>query len=339
MNARMAETTAFLLHRENPFELEAYLLGNERLPRGHHVLSLDSAGDGNMNCTLRVTTEQGSFILKQSRSYVERYPNIRAPKERIHVEEQFYKTVRKDELISAYTPEILWSDRENHLLAMEDLGQSSDYSFIYQRDGNISKRDIVSIAKVLSELHFRFNTDTVNVRITNHDMRRLNYEHIFVLPLLENNGVDLDSFCPGLQEASEKFRTDDRLLSTSMELGRKYLEDGRALLHGDYYPGSWLRTPDGFRMIDPEFCFFGHPEFELAVAVAHLKMAQQPDSLIKELFLYYHFDKRFDGSLFTRFAGMEVIRRLIGVAQLPLELTLDERMDLLDQARMWVLRG
>lgn len=335
----MAEKMAFLLHRENPSELEAYLHGNGRLSVDQRILSLESAGEGNMNCTMRVTTEHGSFILKQSRSYVERYPNIRAPKGRIHVEEQFYNTVRQDELLSEFTPEILWSDRENHLLAMEDLGQSSDYSYIYKREGNISKRDIVSIAKVLSELHYRFNASTVNVQIPNREMRRLNYEHIFVLPLLENNGVDLDAHCPGLQEASEKFRTDDRLLSTAMELGRRYLEDGHVLLHGDYYPGSWLRTADGFRMIDPEFCFFGHPEFELAVAVAHLKMAQQPDSLIKELFLYYHFDKRFDGSLFTRFAGMEVMRRLIGVAQLPLELTLDERMDLLEQARMWVLRG
>jgi 5-methylthioribose kinase len=104
-------------------------------------------------------------------------------------------------------------------------------------------------------------------------------------------------------------------------------------------PEAGSKTAKGFRIIDPEFCFFGRPEFELGVAVAHLKMAQQPDALIKDLFIYYHFDKQFDGSLFTKFAGIEIIRRLIGVAQLPLELTLQERLDLLEEARALVVKG
>jgi 5-methylthioribose kinase len=114
---------------------------------------------------------------------------------------------------------------------------------------------------------------------------------------------------------------------------------GPKLLHGDYYPGSWLRTSKGFRMIDPEFAFFGLPEFELGVAVAHLKMAQQPDSLIKDLFVYYHFDSRFDGSLFSQFTGMEMIRRIIGLAQLPLQLDMNERLELLDEAYELVMNG
>lgn len=329
----------FSLHVADRDGLQTFLWDAGHMHPEEKVIGLSSAGEGNMNCTLRVTTSSGSFILKQSRPYVERYQDIAAPLHRIHREAEFYDIVRRDDLIRHHTPEVLWSDAENHLLALEDLGHSADFMDIYRKDVYVSKVDIMSIAKVLSELHYRFNKNTITERISNRSMRSLNHHHIFVLPLMQGNGLNLDEVCQGLQCGSDKFRIDDELKAVADELGKIYLEDGSTLLHGDYYPGSWLSTANGFRMIDPEFCFFGHPEYELAVAVAHLKLAQQPDSVIKDLFIYYHFDKYFDGSLFTKFAGMEVIRRIIGVAQLPLELTLEERLEMLEEARWWVLKG
>ena len=332
--------TVFLLNKNDSHALQLFLWEKGHLDKDNSIVELASAGEGNMNCTLRVTTQSGSFVLKQSRPYVERYPQIAAPINRIHQEAEFYSIVRQNSLFKTYTPEVLWSDNENYLLALEDLGASSDFSFLYKKGVVVSSKDILSIAKVLSELHFRFNENTITERISNMEMRKLNHEHIFKLPLQEHNGIDLDAHCAGLQAATVKYRQDDRLKEVADELGSIYLEaNGTTLIHGDYYPGSWLKTAKGFRIIDPEFCFFGRPEFELGVAVAHLKMAQQPDALIKDLFIYYHFDKQFDGSLFTKFAGIEIIRRLIGVAQLPLELTLQERLDLLEEARSLVVKG
>ena len=46
-----------------------------------------------MNCTLRVTTTRRSFILKQARPWVEKYPQIAAPVERARVEAAFYAAV------------------------------------------------------------------------------------------------------------------------------------------------------------------------------------------------------------------------------------------------------
>jgi 5-methylthioribose kinase len=331
---------SFYLDATDLVGLQQYLHAKGRLPLHAKVLSLDSAGEGNMNLTLRVTTEAGTFILKQSRDHVVRYPSIPAPKGRILREAEFYRIVRTDAFLREHTPEVLWTDESNYLMALEDLGQSTDFSRIYRKGEFVSKQDIVSIAKVMSELHFRFNIHTTDEYIFNRNMRVLNHRHIFEIPLQEGNGVNLDTYCPGLQEATGHFRNDPELKAAAEQMGHVYLNDfGTALIHGDYYPGSWLNTANGFRVIDPEFCFFGPREFEMAVAVAHLKMAQQPDSIIKDLFIYYHFDQRFDGSLFTRFAGMEMIRRLIGVAQLPLELTLQERLEMLEQARVFVLQG
>ena len=51
----------------------------------------ERAGDGNMNLVLRVVTNRRSLIVKQSRPWVEKYPQIAAPAERIAAEIRFYQ--------------------------------------------------------------------------------------------------------------------------------------------------------------------------------------------------------------------------------------------------------
>ena len=48
-------------------------------------------GEGNMNVVLRVQTNLRSIILKQTRPYLNKFPNISAPIKRIEVEKEFYK--------------------------------------------------------------------------------------------------------------------------------------------------------------------------------------------------------------------------------------------------------
>ena len=317
-----------------------YLNGLNYLDEGEKLEHLEVAGEGNMNFTARATTNRRSFILKQSLPYVRRFPQVPAPVERIEYENRFYQIVRDNETLKSFTPEVYFFDDDNLILCMEDFGPAADFTSIYKKGVEVSKQDMVDVARVVSELHYRFRTDEGLGEIHNDKLRLLNYEHIFHLPLQQNNGFPLDSVVEGFESATTKFRKDKRLKKRAKEIGQLYLNgSGTRLLHGDYYPGSWLKTDKGFRMIDPEFCFTGLPEFELGVLIAHLKMAQQPDSRMKDMFVYYHFDSHFDGSLFSRFAGMEMIRRLIGLAQLPLELSLQERVSLLDEAYELVLNG
>jgi len=330
----------FLLDVNNPIRLETFLSKNGRLQENEKLEHLEVAGDGNMNMVLRVITNHRSFILKQSLPYVHRFPMVKAPRERVLTEYEFYGTVRENESIRKLTPEMYWLDKENYLLCMEDFGRSQDFMYIYKKGENLEKGELADMARVVSELHFGFKFEPNDTVLPNMEMRLLNHAHIFDLPLSTSNGFDLDGVLPGLQSATEKFRNDSELKRAAKQLGEVYLSNsGTRLLHGDYYPGSWLKTPNGFRMIDPEFCFKGPAEFELGVAVAHLKMAQQSESLLKDLFVYYHFDSKFDGSLFSKFAGIEIIRRLLGLAQLPLELDLKERLELLDEAYELVLNG
>lgn len=330
----------FMLAVENADAISSYLRTRDFLGDNETVKRISVAGEGNMNSVLRVETEQRSFILKQSMPFVRKYPSVPAPENRIAMEHRFYELVNQNEVINGYTPEVYFFDTEANLMCLEDYGPANDFTFIYRKEQELSESDISDIGKVISELHFQFRNENGTPRIDNRALRELNHQHIFTLPLSESNGFDLDAVTPGLQKATEKFRKDDRLKKCAVELGKIYLDgSGSRLLHGDYYPGSWLQTDSGFKMIDPEFCYTGRPEFELGVALAHMKMAQQPDSVSKELFLYYHFDTHFDGALFSQFAGMEVIRRTIGLAQLPLELDLKERLQLLDEAYEWVVKS
>ncbi len=110
-----------------------------------------------------------------------------------------------------------------------------------------------------------------------------------------------------------------------------------ALLHGDYYPGSWLAHPrKGVMIIDPEFAFVGPPEFDVGVLLAHLLMAgyEQPE-IVMQLGNYCS-PPRFSQLLAWAFAGMEVIRRLLGVAQLPLAAPPELRCAWLQTARALV---
>jgi 5-methylthioribose kinase len=108
-----------------------------------------------------------------------------------------------------------------------------------------------------------------------------------------------------------------------------YLTDGPALVHGDYFPGSWLRTDRGVKIIDPEFCFLGSAAFDLGTFVAHLYLSRHPPATAEAVLESYRVRSGTDDALLPvarQLAGIEIMRRLIGVAQIPgLDATLDEK--------------
>ena len=87
-------------------------------------------------------------------------------------------------------------------------------------------------------------------------------------------------------------------------LGALYLENGPCLLHGDFYPGSWVRAGGGVWIIDPEFCFFGPPEFDVGILVGHLLLAGRPLELAQSVFAHYGANSSLSHSLALQFAGM-----------------------------------
>jgi len=294
------------------------------------ISSMEKPGEGNMNIVLRIKTNKRSFILKQSRPYVQKYPQIEAPLNRIAVEYQFYSTLRSKNLLP-HVPKILGYDVEEYVLIMEDLGHCEDMSSIYSRR-DVDPNQLKKLVSALFQIH---QNEVPQDFPENLEMRQLNHQHLFVLPFLEDNGFQLDAIQEGLQDLSIPYKKDTNLKSVINEIGNKYLSKGEALLHGDYYPGSWVTKDDNLYIIDPEFGFVGFAEFDLGIMAAHIIMATSDESYLDTIFDLYpnHANK----TLMKKVAGIEIMRRLIGLAQLPLQRTIAEKQYLLELARKMIL--
>ncbi|MEZ0538522.1 phosphotransferase [Fibrella arboris] len=328
------------LDEQDPIGLQSYLARKGWICDDEPIRSLGKPGEGNMNYTLRVRTNSRSLIVKQARGYVEKYPSIPAPAERAVMEGLFYREIAGNPELRGYMPAILGVDEDEKLLVLEDLGESSDFLTCYQTSHSIEAEEVIPLITYLALLHNQFLTDRPNPAFANQAMRVLNHEHIFIYPFVADNGVDLDTIQPGLQTLAAPYKQ-AALANAAHALGDLYVGDqlGRpvTLLHGDYYPGSWLRTKAGVKVIDPEFCFYGPAEFDLGVMLAHLHLAQQPQAIHQQVQAGYVRHGAFDEQLVRQFTGIEILRRLIGIAQLPLSLSLEEKAQLMQQAAAMVM--
>lgn len=302
------------------------------------LAAVERAGQGNMNLVLRVRDRAGrTAVLKQARPWVEKYPDIEAPADRIRVETAFYRTVAPWTPVAAAMPALLAADDAAYLALFEDLGTGTDCTDWYARPERCRPGDLAALGSWLGALHRESPPDAA--LLANDAMRALNHAHVFELPFADEPVVDLEHIAPGLAALRAPFLAPP-VRAALAAAGARYRASAAAgdrLLHGDFYPGSWLRTDTGLAVIDPEFGFVGPPEFDVAVALAHLDLAGVPGPL------HVAFEhawssaagtvpERVDRDLVQRFRGIEIARRILGVAQLPLGPDLARRRALLAHA-------
>ena len=325
----------FFLTLNDRAGIARYLAAQGLLGAGEELLSVRSAGEGNMNLTLRLTTNQGSYILKQSRTYVEKYPQVAAPVERSLTEAAFLRRAGQVTALADFTPRLLHLDKKNFTLFMQDLGDGGDLTTAYQTGQELNPATMELLVDYLSVLHGLPAADFP----ANLPLRRLNHEHLAVFPYLDAaaTGFDPDNVVPGLADVAREIRADTALCAAAEATGRAYLAPGPCLLHGDFYPGSWLEVNGAIYVIDAEFAHPGRPEYDLGVMVAHLHFAGVADEQIHRLRARYQAPTDFEPRLVDNFAGLELIRRLIGLAQLPLSADLAQRKAWLVLGRRYLL--
>jgi len=314
--------------------LTEFLQKHSFLNEGEYVDKLEKPGEGNMNFVLRAITNQRTFIVKQARPWVEKYPQIPAPINRNLAETAYYNAVSRNSLLESFSPLLLLADKKSYIAIYSDLGSSSDFTNLYAPEQLLSTKQFSKLLAYLNELHAL----DIEKFPENKAMRELNHEHIFHFPFVQNNGFDLDNVQPGLEKIALAYKTNAVLKEKITYLGSLYLGEGNCLIHGDFYPGSWLANNTGIKVIDPEFSFLGYAEFDIAVLIAHLFMAKQPFSTIQYAFDHYQKDFSFDYKLVAVFAGTEVLRRILGVAQLPLPYGIEEKEEMLKKAADWILQ-
>ncbi len=290
------------------------------------ITEISKPGEGNMNVVLRIQTNLHSFILKQSRPFVQKYQDIDAPIERIDVEYQFYSAIANKEVLNKHVPEILHYSDEHHLLILEDLGNCEDMSSLYEAK-QFEKDQLEVLITLAANIH---QSKAPENYPENKSLRLLNHQHIFILPFIVDNGFSLDDVQEGLQALSMPFKNDDKLKERIDSVGDRYLSEGNTLLHGDYYPGSWMSKDDHIYIIDPEFSFLGFPEFDLGVLAAHYILITHDKGVLSTI--QHIYPNELNVNVLAQVSGIEIMRRLIGLAQLPLTRTLDEKENLLELA-------
>ncbi len=317
-------------------QVSEYLAKIGFLQEGEEVTKVSIPGAGNMNFTIRVNTNIRSFIVKQSRDYVEKYPQVAAPADRCQREAEFYTLLKSSNKLRSMVPRVFHVDKEENIMIMADLGAGTDFTYLYKKDQEIDEKDLSKVMQFVATLHKEYTSDTSEYVIRNHDMRKLNHKHIFVYPFIDDNGLNLDDIHEGLEAIAKPYRADELLKTEVEKIGKLYLADGNTLLHGDYFPGSWLKTKHGIQIIDPEFCFFGFPEFEVGVTIAHLMLANQSEEILDHALASYMSRSSLDIELTEKCAGIEIMRRILGLAQLPLSLDLEQKRELLQLAYAYI---
>lgn len=324
---RAATGSSWLLTAEAPEQLQQYLKDQAFLNPEETVAEVVSAGEGNMNVTLKVTTSERVFVVKQSRPWVARFPDIPAPVGRIGVEHAYLQATSETEGLANRQPRVYHYDAANFVLILEYLDDAQDMSYLYRAIRPLTMSAVNQLADYLSTLH----TLPAGDFPANRELRALNHAHIFDLPFQPDNGFPLDDILPGLGALAKPYQEDDELRAAAAKLGEVYLTDGPTLVHGDFYPGSFMQREGEVFVIDGEFAHPGRAEFDVGVMAAHLQLAGLPWTE----FVYRHYRKSpdFDHLLIHRFRAVEIMRRLIGIAQLPVELDLEQRAALLTQSR------
>ena len=322
------------LEAGNVEQLEAFLEDRHWLRAGEGLYACDEAGEGNMNLTLRLRTDQRTMILKQARPWVEKYAHIGAPWDRILFEQRFYERVASLPKVAAAMPRLMATDVDARVIVMEDVGEGGDFTDLYS-GRRITEEELRELAQYLRALHdgTRSRPDS---DLANREMRALNHERSFVEPLDPDNLVNLEIHELWLRDEAAKLWDDGAFYAAVQIVGERYLKDGPCLVHGEFFPGSWLRAEDGIKVIDPEFCSYGDAEFDLGVCLAHLRLSEQDFDFAKAFLAAYVGqvgDSRLDMEWVARYAAVEVMRRIIGVGQLSIPPTQGLRARLLKHSR------
>jgi 5-methylthioribose kinase len=333
--------SSFRLDLEDLTGLQAYLVGRG-FARAAETVTAERAGEGNMNCVVRVRLPTRSLILKQARPWVEKYPSIAAPVERAASEARFYRFAAQSSCVAAMMPRLLDFDENSALLIMEDISPADTLLDCYQGARSFDRLQLNELARYTSALHRLTIPQGERAAFRNEAMRKLNHEHIFDIPLRMDGALSemLERITPGLDRAGDGLRRDRRFCAAVEKLGRRYLEpEGPNLIHGDLFPGSLLQMrPGQLRVIDPEFSFCGDPEFDIGVFYAHLLLSRHEDDTASFWLQLALENTPHSKPLVLQFAGVEIMRRILGVAQLPASLSLEAKRHLLEQSREIVFR-
>ncbi len=324
-------------------ELPSYLADLGFLSRGEPA-SVERAGDGNINWVRRVRSNvrARSFIVKQARPALERFPEYRVSTRRIEFEARWYATVAPFDR-DGVCPGVHHFDAQRMALVLEDLGGAEPLDAWLARGADASQA-AAKLGAFLGAVHAGTRDPALAARFQNDEMRRLHGEHIFVLPFQPNDFP----LTPALRRRGQALASESELRERIDAAYARYLESALALVHGDVQPTNVLVAASGPKLLDAEIAHVGDPAFDVGQLVGHLWLRAlargEPRAAAPGVrALWSGYCEALAGVLPIRFedvlayAGIEMLRRTLGAARIA-EVGRDEiGLRAVEAGRTWVL--
>ncbi len=319
--------------------LSAYLVARGIVAAGSPV-RVEAAGDGNINWVRRARCDTGSWIVKQARPALERFPEYRVSTERIAFEARYYEAVRPLDAANV-CPQVLDFDPDQRVLILEDLGTVPrlDRALLDGRDGSAVAR---RLGEFLGKVHRATRGPEMAGRFENQAMRELHGEHIFSLPFRPNDFP----LAEPVAARAKRLWGDSALVALADAAYARYRAPRGALVHADVQAGNILLAPEGAKLLDAEIAHLGDPAFDLGVLFAHflLPAFAHGDFGVARAALGEGWEAyaaqgepasvRFEEC--ARYAGIEILRRTLGAARVPAVESVDASLAAVDFGERWL---
>jgi 5-methylthioribose kinase len=318
--------------------------------REDEQVSVTEISDGKINHVYRVTGEGKTLIYKQAVPYARTVgESMPLPLDRVRVEARVLQEY--DRILPGSAPQVLLLDEAMAILITEDMSpmQVGRTALI---NGTESVRFIKDVAEFSAQTIFYtsdFYLDPMvkkglNASLMNPGMRHMTEELVFDHPF---NFHETNYFEAGLKNDVLFLSQDQRLRKEVAKLKHKFMTKADALIHSDLHSGAIFVSEDKTVVFDTEFACFGPFGFDMAHFIANLFLngIGSPQYEYKRyqqaLETWYAFSAKFselwknesnevytqiDGYLtdlleeifrdMLGYAGCELIRRAIGIAQI-----------------------
>ena len=307
------------------------------------VLRIEEIGDGNLNTVYRVSDAARparSLVLKHAPPYIKVLgPDYPLSTERLTFESRALDVYNR--LASGTVPVQYDFDVDAAVIAMEDLRDAH-----VLRDaliaGTVDTAIAEQVGRFMGIAHSETYVDNIGAATAQHyrqqfanaTMQSITADYVFTFPFTEH---ETNFWTRGLEPDVQQLKTDAGFLRQTERLKRIFLTAKQGVTHGDLHTGSVLVQNDTAKVIDAEFAFYGPVGFDLGLYWANyfLSYFSHQDTVSVQSALktavvqvWETYTAEFTmadaglksemlGNIFqdaVGFAGLEMLRRLIGAA-------------------------
>ncbi len=230
-----------------PTSLERYLRDRKRIPSG--PVRIMELADGVSNAVLRVETDTGKFIVKQSRPQLRTRDDWFSDISRIWRERDAMQLL-KPLMPQGAVPEVLWCDEENFAFAMSHAPEPFRNWRTVLLGGEVDLALGEAAGRLLGAIH-----EGTARRIDKLDP--LSDRNVFEQLRVEPFYLRVQKRCPDIADALEP-------------LIERCHSERLGLCHGDFSPKNLLLQTGGFTLVDYETCHVGDVTFDLGFFLSHL---------------------------------------------------------------------